>query len=410
MATTIPQKIKLLSDELNVAVYFEETNNYCEFKSRNPTTTSQNLSNAGIKFEEEGDIFTIALSGALPNTFLFLNLEIFLQRIENIFKETSFNYNFGIIHYNQNCFTYLAEERKSYIGLEEKLLHLIENLHIYFKFIAFLKSDNFADYYNEENKEIVIYTAVKGVLQIKIPNQPFVMNDNESISKPFSVILENLKNNDYKIHFKNQLFNIKTEKNKSLIENLVTQIEIIIKETDNNYQLQLKNFSFDKFKNDLQKEKERFFASLREILNKILSQVIAVPVSIAASTYATYKIESKFIFILITVALLIYVAFALYFQYLYYNDVDEIEKDFIKDFEKIEKNSGLQYNDISIERGKIERRISNIKTAVFVYCLMICLLLITYLIFMLNQVLDNQLVMLSDKVIRFLMAQFSSSN
>lgn len=385
MAMTLPQQVQVLADELRLAVSHEQPNNTCLFTSADPERTLQKLNESGIAFEKEtSNQFSFLLNNPINEVHLFLNEEKFRQRAESLFNDNfNLSTHIGILNYNSNSFFYDYVSKKSFSNSIPFSNFLIDNTVGYLKLIKGFKKESFADYVNLERNEMVIYSASKGILKIELPNYPISFNPDRSILLDCELLIQKLSNSDFTIHFKNQLFGITKEQGVSPVESFFLHIKTLIQEADNNYQLQLKNFSFDKFKTDLQKEKEKYFTSLREILNKILAQVVGVPVSIAASAYATYKVESNFVFFLITTALMIYVCFALYFQYLYFVDLNEIETDFKRDFAKVKKDSGLTALDF--EEKKIDQRIHSIRRTVYVYCSMIILLFLTFVLFMSNQ-------------------------
>jgi hypothetical protein len=160
------------------------------------------------------------------------------------------------------------------------------------------------------------------------------------------------------------LFEFRSSEAATALTEVVLSLETITREADNNLQLYLRNFSFEHLKNSLQKEKDNYFSSLRDILGKNLSQIVAIPVSFAASVFATYKVNDIFILVIILVAFLLYSIFTRYLQSLYLKDVKEIEDSFNRDFTIIAQKSGLAATDINVEKLKIERRISDIKNVI----------------------------------------------
>lgn len=383
-------KISALSKLVRSASAVKAENNYLEFSTTDIKGAENLLATNGIEFTNYTEnSFTIDLKTIETNTVIFLNDGKFRQRT-NTDVEFLQKKNIAILIYKETFFYFDQSDiynKKTFIGYKEVDTNfLISNTIEYLHFIKKLKDeDTFADYYNGSTNEIVIYTASKGIHKIKLPSIPISLDD----SKPYYYIVEStlrrLLNEDFVIHFKNQLFKVIKQANESQIEAVFQHLEEISQEADNDYQLYLKNFSFEKFKNDLQKEKEKYFNSLREILNKILSQVIGVPVSIAATIFAINKVEEIFLLALIYIAFTIYVVFAIHFQRIYYKDVLEIECDGKKDFEKISKESGLADKTINLESKKITNRINTIKRTIIIFVFLILTLYFPLSIYIYNQ-------------------------
>ena len=125
---------------------------------------------------------------------------------------------------------------------------------------------------------------------------------------------------------------------------------------------------------------------MREILGKNLSQIVAIPVSFAASVFATYRVNDVFILFIILLAFILYSIFTYYLQSLYLTDVREIEDSFKKDFIFIAEKSGLLANDIDSEKIKIERRINDIKNVIIRFRYLLLTLAIVFTIFIFYQV------------------------
>lgn len=344
----------------------------------------EELKEREFSFDTIGKKQEIDLRKIAKEYLICVNENDFFQSIWD--KPTNIINNVLILIYNESFLYYLHTESKVYTETSEVSNNfLITNSMSYLTLRDRLRQESFADYANTSTEEIVFYTGTKGVLKMRIPSIPFPLNPNIDYSKPINLLIEKLSNKDFVIHFKNSLFSLEKKNNSSAIESLISNLVQLVQESDNNYELQLKSFSFEKFKSDLQKEKEKYFSSLREILNKILGQTVGVPISIAASTFASYKIENPFVLCLILLAFWVYVAFAIHFQIIYKKDVAEIESDFKLDFDKIIKSSGFPETEVNKEKAKVERRIKVIKITITLFILSVVLLTVAFSIYLLVQ-------------------------
>ncbi len=90
------------------------------------------------------------------------------------------------------------------------------------------------------------------------------------------------------------------------------------------------------YKDSLYKEKEKYFLSIREIINKIFSQAVGIPISISATVFASYKVsDDNLMLLIVLLTFFIYVVFYIKIQLIYRADIGELKNDFTKDFDVI---------------------------------------------------------------------------
>ncbi|MEO8764671.1 MAG: hypothetical protein ABI416_10310 [Ginsengibacter sp.] len=330
----------------------------------------------------------INLSSIHAETFVFFqeinfrqNIEIALDATTNITK------NIALIDYKNSFLIYDIKSNKTCLNSEiTEADFLIDNALCYYKILRILKSKEFADYVNTKDKEIILYSGTKGIMRIEIPDYMPNFDSCKSTRHDCDTLVSKIGSSDFKMYFKNQLFDFRNSDTVTDLKRIILSLQNLTRQADNNLQLYLKNFSFEKLKDDLQKEKEKYFGSLRDILGKNLSQIVAIPVSFAASVFATYRVNDIFILVIILAAFVLYSIFTYYLQSLYLADVIEIEGTFERDFTTIVEKSGLPVKDIYAEKIKIERRIANIKTVVLRFRYLVAGLTAIFIIFICYQV------------------------
>ena len=220
-----------------------------------------------------------------------------------------------------------------------------------------MKSDNFSDHHNDANYEIIIYNQTKGIFKInyqQINSKKFDFN-----IEPIVINLINIGSPvELKPFFKNALFEISSSKISIHINEIISQAKEIIELSQRNYDLVSKQFDFDKFKDSLYKEKEKYFTNIREIVNKIFSQAIGIPLSISAAVFTTYKVSNDvFMLLIIWISYITYVIFYIKIQMFYKGDLLELKSDFNNDFSIIKSKSGLSNSIINFEKDKIENKL-----------------------------------------------------
>ncbi|GAB3835901.1 hypothetical protein [Hymenobacter jeollabukensis] len=226
---------------------------------------------------------------------------------------------------------------------------------------------NICDYNNDIVHEMVFHTSTKGVFKLPYPViLPFI-DDNIDHSIIIKSVISKLRDKNFQLFFKNQLSDFIQKTHEKHFHNLIIGLNIIEKDSDKEFELYIKNFSWETFRSKLYSEKDKYFASIREILGKITTQLVAVPISISATVFATYKIKDSYIILLIGIAFTIYAMFAIHIQTIYYRDIKEIKHDFERDFKNIADKSGLDLSIINNERDKISRRINNTITLIYLF-------------------------------------------
>ncbi len=331
----------------------------------------------------------VHLSSIDLHTIVFFSEMNFRQGVEKVLgADGNIIRNVALIDYKGSFLIYEHQTGKAYLNSQIVTSDfLIENTTCYYKVLSILKGDEFADYVNTIDKEIVLYSGMKGIKRIQIPDYLPQFDSSGSIRQACNSLVSKLGSSDFKIYFKNQLFDFRGSGNVTALQEIILSLGNIIHEADNNLQLYLKNFSFEKLKNDLQREKEKYFSSLREILGKNLSQIVSIPVSFAASVFATYRVSDVFVLSIILLAFILYSIFTYYLQSLYLTDIKEIAGSFKKDFSFISEKSGLPANDIDSEKIKIERRINDIRNVIVRFRYLLLTLTIVFTIFIFYQVL-----------------------
>jgi len=228
-----------------------------------------------------------------------------------------------------------------------------------------------ADYTNSLVREMVFHTSTKGVFKLKYPAFPISLDDSKNLTASVQIFLSKISDKTFQLFFKNEIADfVKRENNNGFID-LLLGIGGVVEESDRNVELYLKNFSWDTFRSKLYAEKDKYFLALRDILGKIMTQLAAVPISISATIFATYKIDNAYVLSFVILAFSLYVGFTFYIQTLYYRDTKEISNDFERDFRVIADKSGLPLITINIERDKIQARIVSITRIIYLFSFII---------------------------------------
>jgi len=353
------------------------------------------LDAAGMPIEayEPGEI-NIKLDELAANTTVYFEEKNFLQSFKNATPPSG---DVAIIDYRGSWLVYDHDSKQvqtgdSKTGDKLEAPYLIANSVAWLAAVPSFKSPALTDYFNPTDKELVLYSANRGIKRILVPADIPAFDPEKDLEKGLVQFRQQLaarSARDFAKCFKDVLFGfVATAPEKELAE-IVVALPGLIATAENDLQVYYKSFSFDKLKSELVKEKDKYFAALRDILGKNMAQIVGVPVSFAASVFTTYKTNDNFILGIVLLAYLAYTVFTYYLQSLNLKDIREIESDFTADFDNIAQRSGLPPDTIQRERVKIERRIADIRRVIRYYRILLCSLAVVFIVFIIYQVIQN---------------------
>jgi hypothetical protein len=181
---------------------------------------------------------------------------------------------------------------------------------------------------------------------------------------------------DFRLLFKRQIVDElflyqRDERFPKLVEN----IESVIQGTENNYEVFLKRFDFEKLKKDFRKERDEYFERVRGIVDRLLGKVVSIPISISAAAITIYNLKDEpnhLIITLIMVAFVTYSIFTSFLLRLLHVDTFEIKQDFENDLEAIEKFSNIPKPHLEKESSKVYRKIRILNNTLLVLQLLLC--------------------------------------
>lgn len=134
----------------------------------------------------------------------------------------------------------------------------------------------------------------------------------------------------------------------------------IKRSVEQNYEIYLKEFSFEKLNTDFRTAKSKYFSGTRDLISRLTMQIASVPIVISVATLATFKLDN-------TVGLLIiggvYFLYTIYLSRIF--SILKIEIDSINaDFEDDTSSIGMSLTTISFEHqfSEISKRISKVRT------------------------------------------------
>jgi hypothetical protein len=359
----IIEKINIISDLFHnhSESFFSDLNNfYYQNDSSNLNIINDYCNSQEIPFNNEGDRSLVKIK-----TYLGLAV-ISFKEIDKYLDYNHIYSDFIIFdNYGNYCYYCFNEKVKYFREKGNNNFKLVcENYISYFTLYNFLISQSFADHHNDANNEIVFYTSTKGIFKILYNTLPNIIHD-KNIGDLVSSFIESAESVQIRPFIKNSLFAVSNGTGTITITDIILLSKEIVDMSNRDLELALKQFDFDKFRDSLYKEKDKYFFSIREIISKIFNHAIGIPISISATVFATYKVSNDHIMLLIVLlSFILYVSFYIRIQYYYKSDILQIHDDFKNDFLIISSKSGLPIDIIKKEKNKIDRKINSSLTLI----------------------------------------------
>lgn len=250
----------------------------------------------------------------------------------------------------------------------------ISNILAYKKFLILLKNGKLTDYESVTENKLLFISSNFGINKISYDTSNYLtLDESKDFFKDVEKFNNCLQKDDVFVgYLKNEVIKIiQNIDYKHQIDYILKNLNFIIDNTEKEFNIYLKKFSFDELRKNLITEKDAFFSNIRDLVGKIFTQIIAIPISITAFYISLQNINRiNFVYVFTAFYILI-TLFALTIQISYFFDNKYIQFDFKKAFKKIEAESGLDHTIIKNEKDKIHYKI------IFNYVLLILLVLIT---------------------------------
>jgi hypothetical protein len=284
---------------------------------------------------------------------IFYDNNDFRRRInKNHVNNGNFRFNvFVLNNKGSNSLFYNNEETQTYLNFVlAPANNFFQNTLYYFKLLSFLKNQEhqedhhfyFVDHFNADNRKI-IFTSLKkeGKLTVGYPQEVPDFNSQISIKSRIERFISCFNEKQLPKFLKAELFNILPSfKQEERLEAFIKNLDFIIEKAEQNFEIYLSELSLDNFKNQYLEFRLKYFSQFRDILSKITTQILAFPLSITASTFATYKvIDSIVLCIIIVAAFIAFSIYSLFMMNAQKEDVNEIIRLFNSDYSNFSKNN-----------------------------------------------------------------------
>lgn len=150
-------------------------------------------------------------------------------------------------------------------------------------------------------------------------------------------------------------------------------LEAILGEAKLNFGVYIHELSLESIQKDYRNFRKEYFKEQNEIISKLTSQLIALPVSLAGSAFAVYKLnEYPAAIYVILVGIVFYGLYSSHVAKLFWEDAKNLERVSQDDYEYIRSNEFFAKHDNELKEFKrayewVERRLRKIKGSIHMY-------------------------------------------
>lgn len=269
--------------------------------------------------------------------------------------------------------------------------NLIENTIYYLKLLALFSDPTFCNYTDTTVQKIILTSGKKGTLVIGYPLPHPAFLSTYCLRKTYEKIQSRWQIKGYAQFLKTEIIDwatrttVERERFPDLVKNLPHLIEL----TDCDFEVYISDFSFEKFKENFRAEKERYFNSIREIVSKFSTQVTSVPISISASTFASYRVDSTYTLLFILAGFTTYAGYVTYLLRSIKKDLQELFLDFTHDQEKINERKLGADKEVHYHIKKISNRFRRTKKMIQWFSWIIHVLSLLFIGYLIIQIIKK---------------------
>ncbi len=260
---------------------------------------------------------------------------------------------------------------------QNDLTNLITNTQYYLLFKEALENSEIKIFHNSELNEFGFHSQDYGLIRLHYPQNPPDFGDFKKVKQNYELFKSIKKDEQFLIYLNNQIY--KTIFNKQSDDPsfvyFIKHFETINAQAEDDFSIYLRKFSFETFNKNFRKEQIEYFSSLRDILSKIQTNIVSIPVSISITVAAVFEVKDKpDLALLIVVGYIFYSLLSAYLLRNYEIDIDEIQDRLDHEAEIIRENVVSNKDKINQAIDKIYLKIKRAKfTAKIIQFLLVIL-------------------------------------
>ncbi len=314
------------------------------------------------------------------------------QQAEGIFVDLS-EQDIEIFKTKQDAIKYFTlREEKTVLILEDHLIYVpnsSDTIPIFFEKLVYaekikdlLISHEIISYHDDVNKKFIFLSEHIGKEEVGYKNRLVEFFDGNYFLEDLYMQLEvKLNEHEYASFFRDNFIKVSSE-----IENIdnryylsLKKIQNIYKNANREFELYKNKFSFDKFQNDLKKEKEKYIKNIQDNLSEFLSKVNALPVQFGVYILLIFRFQNEVVPLSGTIILIItWSIFSILSLNTMNKSIKYLNRKFNEVFLEISEKSGI---DVGKDKVEVQEKMDNIKTMINWYKVVVIIFTLIFVVF-----------------------------
>lgn len=317
------------------------------------------LLDSKVRYEVIGNTEALISLRQFPG--VFYDCDHFLR--ESI-DEDIFNSDIGIIFYTSDNFLYYeASTSKSYVGTNVDTTNcFIQNTYYYLKFFNYFESLGISEYTSSTNHEFILVDPEKGKFLLGYPVVPPVFPERVRLEDKYKKFEGANPAQEFRLLLKRQIIDsVSRYEHDQKFPKLAENIDTVLRDTENNYEMFLRKFNFEELKKNFRKERDEYFENIRNIVDRLLGKVVSIPISVSATVITIYNLKDDpnlLIITIVSIAYIIYSIFTSFLMRLLHIDSYDVKQDLNNDLQIIEKASNIPSDILRKEASKVYKKIA----------------------------------------------------
>lgn len=279
-----------------------------------------------------------------------------------------------ICNYNNKYGLHLSEDEiaHSQNKYDTTFGYWILNQMLAFNFANYLRGivDHFDD-----GSGYVLFTSTLGVIKFKMDIKDNPISIKESLLESINRFHDIYSISSMQIFVKNTIIAFLSASFNRTVSTLINNLNIIIDDSNREYQLFLEQYSFDKMKEKWQTELEKYFDKLRELLSKTLGQIGTIPIALIAFVLSSSeKTEESNMLTVFLLGFTIYAFFSLAMQIAILLDINILCKDVNDDESLLKDKYKENYKLVKSKYDQFKHRLNYLKVICYVLSIFFAIL------------------------------------
>lgn len=347
---------------------------------------NKSLSQLNISFDAVGTSDISINLRQFPS--LFYDRDHFLRESIN---QSVFDSNIGILFYAPDKFLfYESSSCNVYVNSDITTDSFIENTRYYLKFYSLFEAVGISEYDSSANHEFILVDPEKGKFILGYPVVPPIFQLGISLKDKYSKFEKMNDRQEFRLLFKRKVIeSLAPFEHDQRFPKFAENIETIIRDTENDYEVFLRKFNFDELKKNFRKERDEYFEQVRDIVERLLSKVVSIPISVSAAAITIYNLKDDPNYLIIVIVAIAYVAYSIFNSFLLrllHFDSLEINQDLNNDLQIIRKSSNIPSDILERESSKVYKKIRVLYNTIITLQVLLCttslaVLIVSFLFF-----------------------------